>query len=311
VRNILISSVSKKVPLIQAVREASKRINPDCSIIGADLDPNCIGQYFVDSFWQMPATDKLKVEDLVRYCKKENIRFIIPTRDGELSFYAGHRDTLKEEGIDVMISSKQSIDLALDKFSFFQELEGVIPTYLACQELKAFPCVVKARYGAGSAAVRCNLNREDALAYGDRSRDLVFQPYIKGQEYSADLYVTREGAVHGVVCRERNVITHGESQISITVRDEEITSKCHSCAAKMNLYGHVMFQFIRETSTGKLFVLECNPRFGGASTTSIKAGLDSFFWFFTEAEGRPLPRFDRLSHEVKLVRSARDLFIDV
>ena len=29
---------------------------------------------------------------------------------------------------------------------------------------------------------------------------------------------------------------------------------------------------------GQIYIIECNPRIGGASTVSINNGLDAFFW---------------------------------
>ncbi len=80
-------------------------------------------------------------------------------------------------------------------------------------------------------------------------------------------------------------------------------------AKSLHLSGHVMFQFIHETQSGKVYLLECNPRFGGASRASIKAGLDSFYWFFCESAGKPIPPFERAENEIKMVRYPEDLFL--
>ena len=52
--NVLISSVSRKVPLVKAVRRALEKVGVEGKIIGADADSECIGGYFVDQFWKMP-----------------------------------------------------------------------------------------------------------------------------------------------------------------------------------------------------------------------------------------------------------------
>jgi carbamoyl-phosphate synthase large subunit len=53
------------------------------------------------------------------------------------------------------------------------------------------------------------------------------------------------------------------------------------------LTGHALFQLI-EDEEGSLNILECNCRFGGASSLSVAAGLDSFYWFFRECLGDDL-----------------------
>ena len=67
--NVLITSLSNKVPLVREVRKALKRIDADGRIFGADCNPACIGRYFVDDFWEMPSTDGLDPEEIVHFCK--------------------------------------------------------------------------------------------------------------------------------------------------------------------------------------------------------------------------------------------------
>ena len=51
---ILVTSISRKVPLLLAVKEAGRKLGREVTVTGADLDPACPGQYFTDSFWLMP-----------------------------------------------------------------------------------------------------------------------------------------------------------------------------------------------------------------------------------------------------------------
>lgn len=86
-RNVLVTSISKKIPLLKTVRSAIEKIGYNYKLYGADLNPECIGRYFVDEFWHMPHINQLEVWDLVKYCKQNQISYVIPTRDGELSFF--------------------------------------------------------------------------------------------------------------------------------------------------------------------------------------------------------------------------------
>ena len=63
--HILISSVAAKVPLVQAVKEAARRVHPDIKVIGGDMNPNSLGRHFTDAFWQMPPTTD---EHLAAHC---------------------------------------------------------------------------------------------------------------------------------------------------------------------------------------------------------------------------------------------------
>ena len=63
--NILITSLSRKVPLLNAVRQALIDSDSDGVVWGADSDPECVGHYFADRFWPMPRLDR---DDAARAC---------------------------------------------------------------------------------------------------------------------------------------------------------------------------------------------------------------------------------------------------
>ena len=60
--------------------------------------------------------------------------------------------------------------------------------------------------------------------------------------------------------------------------------------------------------SSQLHVIECNPRIGGASTASIAAGLDIWYWAILEASGVDISEypFFRIPREVKQIRLAQD-----
>jgi len=311
---VLISSVSKKVPMIEAVREALQRIeSPGTLLVGADADMRCIGKYFVDRFWKMPILENLTVEQTIAYCRLHQINCVIPTRDGELSFYANHQTAFAKEGIHVMVSPIDAINICIDKLRFYETLEAMgypaIPTACCLDPLRCSAYVVKERYGAGGNKIGINLSAEKARRYAKNLQNPVFQPYLTGKEISVDLYVTSAGSVKGVVARERKCIVNGESQVTQSIRNHALESLCQQLAEKLKFFGHVMFQLIEDQEKGTFFVLEANPRFGGASTLSIALGLDSFYWFFKEAQGDDLSqyRFERSKKEKRLIRYPKDL----
>lgn len=313
--NVLITSISGKVPLIKAVREACEQSFPTYQLFGADANPAIIGRYFVDSFWQMPLLNQLTIEDLIHFCEKNEIKAVIPTRDGELIFFAKHRQELLEHGIKVMISSLNSVQFCLDKLLFYEQAYGhglpAIPTYLHVQDLPSQPLVVKERYGAGANALGLNLTSSEAKSYATKLKSPVYQPFIIGKEYSIDLYVDQKGQLKGVIPRTRDLVINGESQITTTVVNEQLIELAKSFCTHFSFYGHVMLQVLIDTS-GEVHIIECNPRFGGASTLSVAVGLDSFKWFFREVTGDNLDDvpFIQPQGEKKMIRYPQDSFYD-
>src|SRR5690625_3637557 len=104
INTCLITSASNKIPLINSIRSSFKVLEHDMKVIGADSNKSALAQHFIDQFWHMPLLDNIPVNELINYCKKNDIQIIFPTREGELTYFAEHRDTLKRENIFVMVS---------------------------------------------------------------------------------------------------------------------------------------------------------------------------------------------------------------
>lgn len=310
--NVLITSISKKVPLIKAVKKAVKRCYKESKVIGGDCSPNTIGKYFAHDFWLMPQIEQLHISYLIDYCQQNSIKTIIPTRDGELLFFAAKAHTLQENGISIMISNYPTVECCLDKFLFFEVLNDfncpVIPTVANINEISCKSYVVKERYGAGSKNIALNCSRQDAIKHAGLLENPIFQPFIEGREISVDLYVGKDGICKGVVARTRELVVNGESQITRTIRDEKLENICAEIAQKLGIYGHAVFQVLID-SQGNYHIIECNNRFGGASSLSLAAGLDSFYWFLLESNGYSIGSelFVRSTEEKTQVRYAEDL----
>jgi carbamoyl-phosphate synthase large subunit len=85
---------------------------------------------------------------------------------------------------------------------------------------------------------------------------------------------------------------------------------CHSLLESLPLKGPVVLQVIRDVE-GHAHIIELNARIGGASTASIAAGLDIWWWSLLEAEGMRTDNypFNRIPGEVRQVRVPSDLYI--
>ncbi len=299
--------------MLKAVRAAIEKTGCPSLLYGSDLSEDCIGKYFVDRFWKSPLLSEMPPSDLVDYCKHEGISVIFPSRDGELPYFAKVREYFMENGISIMVSELSSINNCFDKFLFYEKLSNkgisVIPTSLHAEHgWKDW--VVKERYGAGSANIGLGLDREQAIQHAANMSAPIFQPMIRGDEYSVDVYVVADGSIKGALVRRRNKIVQGESQITSTETYPLLEQLCIEAAQFLKLRGHVIFQAFVDKD-GHAHLIECNCRFGGASTLSIAMGLDSFFWFIIESMGgslSPFP-FQRSTKEKKMIRYPEDLIL--
>lgn len=307
---VLVSSASRKAPLIAAAKAAAVRIDPAARIVAGDADAAAQARYVADEFWHMPPTDDATGEKLLAGCLQRNISIVLPTRDGELLFWARWRERFAGQDIRVIISSPQSVERCLDKLAFsqFGAPHGLpfIPASLAPEG--PGPFVAKERFGAGSRSLGLNLSRDEALAHAAGLSSPIFQPFVRGYEVSIDAWLDRRCRVKGIVLRRRDVVAHGESQITTTFRDAAIEASAIHILEALGLEGPVVLQGLVDKSRG-FHVIEVNSRFGGASTASIAAGLDLLHWSFLEACGREAPPFERLAWEIRQVRLASDVIV--
>lgn len=310
-KNVLITSISKKVPLIKSVKKGVKKISKSIKIHGSDIDNYCIGKNFVDSFWEMPILNKLKFEELLQYCNNNNIGLIIPTRDGELEYFAKIKKELKSNGIHVMVSNIESITLCLDKLAFANlKNKSLIPTSKNIDDIKAKKFVVKEQFGSGAKSIGINIGKTEAKVHASKLKYPIFQPYISGEEITADIYITDRNDIKGIVTRKRKLIIDGESQITTTFLNQKLENTLKKYIELVQLYGHVNFQAIIDKKND-IHVIECNARFGGASTLAIKSGLDSFYWLYLESMGLSIKdyKFIKSEKHITQIRHSEDFYI--
>lgn len=309
--NILITSAAKKVPLLESARAAARKLDDGCKIAAGDSNSTCIAQHFADAFWQMPPLAELTDATLLSALKKQDIAFVIPSRDGELAYWSERRQLLADEGVHVMVSSPDAVEACLDKLLFYQKYSALgLPVIETATDIESLSCdifVVKERYGAGALNLGLALSKEEAIAHAAKLSDPIFQPYVRGREYSVDAYIDKNGEVKGLICRSRDFVVNGESQVTTTVHHPRMEECCKGYIAAMALYGHVVLQLLADNE-GDFWLIECNPRFGGASTLSLAAGLDSFYWFLVESRGGNLADypFRRTMRELRQIRHACD-----
>jgi carbamoyl-phosphate synthase large subunit len=309
---ILVASAAKKVPLVRAVQHAARKLHPDMKVIAGDADENALARYVADGFWHMPRTIDNEADALLAGCKQRGISIVIPTRDGELLFWARHRAQFLDAGINVIVSPASSVEVCFDKLAFaqFGAVNGLpfIPAAEHPSDVGAGPYAVKERYGAGARKMGLNLDRTSALQHGASMEAPIYQPFMSGQEISIDAWLDQACQVKGLVLRTRDYVVNGESQVTTTFRDDAIEKEVARVLNTLKLSGSVVMQAFIDANR-RIHIIECNTRIGGASTTSIAAGLDIFYWSLLETYGADLREypFKRVCGEVRQIRVTGDI----
>lgn len=312
--HILVSSAGDKIPLLQALRRAGEKVSAKVMITAGDCAPKVVSRYFSDAFWLMPRVEDARIAEMLQHMRDRNITHVLPTRDGELLFWAKQKKKMAAHGIKVLVSSVKSVGVCLDKTVFAKTASQFCSSVIRCwpAPTHANKClwVVKERYGSGSARVGLALSAKDARIYARTLQQPIFQKYITGSEISVDAWLDERAHLKGHVCRYRERMQYGESKITTTVTLPQYDELLKNLLEGLQLTGPVVLQGILDANN-TLWVMECNSRIGGASTLGIRAGVDSLFWSLAQSMGQDVCAmpFKPVRAPITQVRYAQDLYL--
>lgn len=304
---VLVTSAGRKRGLVSLLVDAAARLDGDLRVLTSDLDSNAPAHARGHGRVDLPPIDAggpLGTE-VLRILIDHGIGMVVPTRDAELAFWAEHAQALEGSGITPVVARLNTVRIALDKLAFAVEGAAAgLPTIRTTPTLPVGadgPLVVKERFGAGSRSIALDVEPREAAERAKALLSPVFQPYLRGEEFSADAWVSRSGAVRGPVVRRRDTITDGEASVTTTVRDAALEDVARAALAWLPARGPVNIQLLR-TEDGRVHIVELNARFGGASSCSVHAGLDVWAWELAEHRGLEPEPFLRLAGEVRQTR---------
>jgi carbamoyl-phosphate synthase large subunit len=316
--NILVTSSSSKTPLIRLIQKAAENIDQKIKVIAADSSKNVVSRFVVDSFWEMPILDNANTSEIIEYCLQSKIGLVIPTRDGELDYWAENKSKFGEKGITILISNPNTIKICLDKIYFYEFMSEIfsnlIPTASNIDSLsRTDSYVVKERYGAGSKKIGIGLSYPEALNKSLSLESPIFQPLVIGKEISADIWII-PNYYESVVLRYRVLVEGGESKITKIFRNTVLEEEILNLAKKLEIIGPAVIQAIIDDS-GVAHIIECNPRIGGASTASIAAGTNSFVKMISHyilgEQINKIGEIDKIHELIQVRTSIDEYFYDI
>lgn len=315
--NVLITSVSRKVWLVKAFKNALHNEGIEGKVISVDANPMSAALYVSDKHYIVPFTsDPRYLPTLLDICSKEDVSLIIPTRDAELPFFAKNKHLFEEQGIKVMVSDPPIIDVCNDKYKFYQFLKdhniNTPETYLP-EQIKAgispkYPVIIKPRYGAGSKGIFKATTKKELNFFLNYVESPVVQEFIEGTEYTIDVFSDFERRVISIVPRERIEVVGGESYKGKTVKDIKLIKEAKKLVEALGTVGHVTLQGI--VNSGEIYFIEVNPRFGGGAALGFIAGADTPRLLIRLLLGRPVrPMIGEFLDEVFMLRYTQDIYL--
>ena len=304
---------------MESFRQAMRQLGVTGKIIATDTTPASPAFHKADVGVQVPSVRRVEyLPALMEAVKTHEVRLLVPLTDLDLRSLARHREDFAKIGCTVMVGSEPIVRLCRDKALTNRLFEKVGLATIKSFTLNAFmkrpffPCFVKPASGsAGIGATVIKNNRELKLhisAYGPR---MVVQEIAHGQEYTIDVYRSRDGQVRCVVPRQRLAVRSGEVEKGLTVKDQPLMDSAIRIAEAMDgMWGVFCCQCRRSNNSPPKF-FDINPRFGGGAPLSIAAGADLPLYLLQEVLGEKITaKLGDFTDRLLMMRYDAEVFVN-
>ena len=278
---LMFTSVGRRVELIQLFKAAAKKNNIDLTIFGADMSESAPAMLFCDRQVIVPRIrSEQYIATLLDICTKEKIDALIPTIDTDLLILAQNRDQFAAIGTCVIVSAPDRIALCRDKrftANYFRSigLESPVSVDRVQDYRGGFPAFIKPKDGSSSVFAYKVDTQEELISYAKQVPNYIVQPFIKGTEYTVDIFCDFDGNPIYITPRIRLAVRAGEVLKTEIAQDRKIICEIMKLIEDYRPCGPITVQLIRQDDTGLDYYIEINPRFGGGAPLSMMAGADA------------------------------------
>ncbi len=288
--NILITSAGRRVSLVRSFQNELKEIDPKGKVYATDSSPVLSAAcQIADAFFKVPRLDDPNYIDvLIDFCKSHNICLIIPTIDTELLELAKNKALFEAQGIIVVISSVEFVLKCRNKRHIheFFEKQNVNVAKEYTRENYDFPLFIKPIDGSRSVDTYLIRSKDELTEYHFTNEKLMFLEYLDHDdydEYTCDLYFSKDHKLKCVVPRKRLEVRDGEVYKALTVSNILVAYIKKNLNTIDGAVGCLTSQFfLHKTDIEKIYAIEINPRFGGGYPLSYLSGANFSKWIIEE-----------------------------
>lgn len=284
-QKILLSPIGAKRALLQAFDAAA---GYDVEIRAADSDPNAPALIGRENVIQTPPwASQDWANQFLTLCRDNKISLVVSVADRELIALETIAHELKAVGANALLPlTLNALAICSDKRLFVQwcsqkglptpKTISMVGDYERSTQAApiTFPLFARPAVGQSSVGTSVVITPEMLAALEPHAAEMILQEQVTDPEYSIDVLSSFEGRPLQAVVRRRVVVRGGESTSTQVVHNPALEALAIKVCDELGLVGHSVVQAFWSEQNGPRLI-EVNPRFGGASTLSIRAGLDS------------------------------------
>lgn len=281
--NILITNIGRRGYLVDFLKNTpqfkGKIFVSDCDKTASGLYGNNDGYFLLP---RVTNNEEEYVRMLLEVCKEQQVGLVIPIIDPEIYVLSEYRDMFLENGIRVVVSTKDVLDICYNKLQmniFLKENGFCYPkTYDNIKDFEqdyaqndiSFPVILKPIYGSGSAETYKVETLEKLQTCFHEG--LVIQEFLDGTEYGVDVFNTYEQLPVRCVIKKKIAMRSGETDKALTVENDQIFNIAIRLAKCLGHIGNLDFDLLEVD--GKIYIIDMNPRFGGGYPATHMAGVN-------------------------------------
>lgn len=298
--NILLTSVGRRTYLVHYFKEVVGEQGKVCVANSSPLSPAFMA---ADQSVVTPLIyEDAYIPFLLEYCRQEEIGVLISLFDIDLPVLSAHKAEFAAQGVVVVVSDPDVIDVCNDKLLmsiFLKERRFATPDcYLSVEEaLEAieagglsYPVMIKPRWGMGSLSIYQAETEEELKVFYEKSRREIGCSYLKyesgadaghavliqqmviGPEYGLDIINDLDKRYCNTIVKEKLAMRSGETDCAVVVDLPQLRDIGERVAKELGHIGNLDMDII--LSGGDAYIIDMNARFGGGYPYSHMAGAN-------------------------------------
>lgn len=301
--NILFLGGAKRVSIGKKFIEAGKSLGLEVHLYSYELQPIVPIRQIADIILGKRWSDKGIYDDLHKNVEQFNIDVMIPFVDGAVEIAARYRDMAADVWVPV-----GSAEAAAAMFDKVKANALFISNNLPVPGNKRFPMISKPRFGSASKGISIIEKPSDLRILSNNTSDeYLLQEYIKNRdEITVDCYVALDGRFITAVPRYRLEVQGGEVTSTLTFRNPEVEALVRRTIVAAGLTGAITVQMLRDKDSGRLMLMEINPRLGGGAVAAVHAQANIPEFILRDATGLPLEPCNNWKENVLVTRWLED-----
>jgi carbamoyl-phosphate synthase large subunit len=216
------------------------------------------------------------IDRLNQIVEKYGVNLLLPTSGFDIYPYSEFRDQLIKRGAFPVVSDMDSLVTCKDKMLTYDRLKSKFDlpfTTTDPTEISSFPVMAKPRYGKGSRDIMRLDNTDDIGYVTSKMKDLIFQEFLPGTEYTIDVLSDLDKKAILAVPRIRIQTKAGISTKGRILKNRRIEEECKQIADFIGIRGPCCIQ-MKEDANGIIKLVEINPRMGGGTIFTALAGAN-------------------------------------